>query len=76
VRNQSLEIRAVVVITVIGMRCCDLMRDAVSRGHAAHGDGDFPGLRSVVYFRKNMGVNVDHGCRNTSIPNGLRLDLI
>jgi hypothetical protein len=38
----------------------DLVSDAVGSGHAAHGDGGFPGLGAVVYFRKNVGMNVDH----------------
>ena len=68
--EQSLKIRTVVVITVVGMRCGDLVSDAIGRGHAAHGDRSFPGLRSVIYFRKNMRVNVDHDCWNTSGPAG------
>jgi hypothetical protein len=36
------------------------VRDAVGGSHAAHGDGSLPGLGSVVYFRKNVGMNVDH----------------
>jgi hypothetical protein len=36
------------------------MRDAVSGRHAAHGDGNVPGFRAIVYFRKNMGMNIDH----------------
>jgi hypothetical protein len=36
------------------------MRDAIGGSHAAHGDGNIPRLRSVVYFRKNVGMNVDH----------------
>jgi len=39
-----------------------LMGDAVGGGHAAHGDGGLPRLGSVVYFRKNVRVNVDHDC--------------
>jgi hypothetical protein len=48
------------MVAVVGMRRGDLMSDAVGGGHAAHGDGDVPGLRAVVYLRKNVGVNVDH----------------
>jgi hypothetical protein len=52
--DESLKIRAIIVIAVVGVRGGDLVSDAVGRSHAAHGDGGFPGLRSVVYFRKNM----------------------
>jgi hypothetical protein len=38
----------------------DLVSDAVGGGHSAHGDGGFPRLGAVVYFRKNVRVNVDH----------------
>src|SRR5208282_752214 len=58
--NQALKIVTVVVVAVVGMRSGDLMCDAVGGGHAAHGDGGFPGLGAVVYFRKNVGMNVDH----------------
>jgi hypothetical protein len=58
--DQSLKISSVVVVAVVGVRRGDLVRDAVGGGHAAHGDGGFPGLRAVVYFRKNVGVNVNH----------------
>src|SRR5580698_9826491 len=63
--DQSLKISAVVVVAVVGMRRGDLVRNAVGGGHAAHSNGHFPGLGSVVYFRKNVGMNVDHDCRNT-----------
>jgi hypothetical protein len=60
VRDQSLKISAVVVVAVVGMWCGDLVGNAVGCGHAAHGDGGFPGRGTVVYFGKNMGMNVDH----------------
>ena len=62
VLDQSLKIRAIIVIAVVGMGCGDLVRDAIGRRHAAHRDRNFPRLRSVVHFRKNMRVNVDHDC--------------
>jgi hypothetical protein len=49
------------MVAVVGMRRGDLVRDAVGGGHAAHRDGGFPRLRSVIYFRKNVGMNVYHG---------------
>ena len=58
--NQGLKIVAVVVVAIVGVWSGNLVRDAVGGGHAAHGDGGFPGLGAVVYFRKNMGMNVDH----------------
>jgi hypothetical protein len=54
VSDEALKIIAVVVIAIVGMRRGDLMGDAVCRSHAAHRDGGLPGLRSVVYFRKNV----------------------
>jgi len=36
------------------------VRDAVGGSHAAHRDGGIPGLGSVIYFRKNVGMNVNH----------------
>ena len=72
-RDHSLQISPVVVIAVVGMRSRYLVRDAVGRSHPAHGDGHLPGFRSIVYFRKNVRVNIDHGCKNTSGPAGLRL---
>ncbi len=76
VRDEALKIRAVIVIAIVGVGRGNLMSDAIGGGHAAHGDGDFPGLRSVVHFRKNVRVNVDHDCRNTSNLLRLCLDLI
>jgi hypothetical protein len=60
VRDQSLKISAVVVVAVVGMWRGDLVGNAVGCRHPAHGDGRFPGRGAVVYFRKNMGMNVDH----------------
>src|SRR5579863_406035 len=63
--NERLEINAVVVIAIVGVWRGNLVRNTVGRGHAAHGDGGLPGFRSVVYFRKNVRMNVDHDCWNT-----------
>ena len=60
VGDQPLQIFAVVVIAIVGVRRGYLVRDAVGGRHAAHGDGDVPRLGAVVYFRKNVGMNVDH----------------
>jgi hypothetical protein len=43
------------------MRSGNLVSDAVGGSHAAHGDRGFDGLGSIIYFGKNMRVNVDHG---------------
>jgi hypothetical protein len=36
------------------------VRDAVGCGHAAHLDGRFPGLGTVVDLGQNMAVDVNH----------------
>jgi hypothetical protein len=59
-RHQPLQIFPVVVIAVVGVRRGHLMSDAVFGRHLAHGDGDIPGLGAVVYFRKDVGMNIDH----------------
>jgi hypothetical protein len=68
VRDQPLQIFAIIVITIVGVGGGDHVSDAVGGRCAAHGDGDVPGFRSVVYFWKDVRVNVDHGCSNPSMP--------
>jgi hypothetical protein len=72
-RDQTLQIFAIIVVAVVGVGRGDLVSDAVSGRGAAHGDRDIPGLGAVIYFGKNVGMNIDHDCRNTSTPPGLRL---
>ncbi len=48
------------MVAIVGVGGSDLVGDAVGRRHAAHRNGGFPGLGSVVYFRKDVRVNVDH----------------
>ena len=67
-RDQPLQIFAIIVVTVVGVGRGDHVSDAVSRRRAAHGDRDVPGFRSVVYFRQDVRVNVDHSCSNPSSP--------
>jgi len=62
--DQPLEIFAIVVVTVVGVGSGDHVSDAVGGRRAAHGDRNVPGFRSVVYFWKDVGMNVDHGFRN------------
>jgi hypothetical protein len=50
----------------------DLVGDAVGGGHSAHGDGGLPGFGAVIYFRKNVRMNVDHDYANTSTRAVLR----
>ena len=71
-RDESLHIFAIVVITVVGMRRCDHLRDAVGSGRATHGDADVPGFRPVVYLGKNVGMDINHKLRNTGTPAVLR----
>jgi hypothetical protein len=52
------------MVAVVGVGRGDLMGDAIGGGHLAHGDGHVPGLGAVVYFRKNVGVNVEHVGKN------------
>ena len=66
--DESLQILAIIVIAVVGMRRGDHVSDAVRRRRAAHGDRDVPRFRAVIYFRKDVRMNVDHDCRNTSTP--------
>ena len=68
VGNESLEIFAIVVIAVVGVRRGDHMRDTVGCSRAAHGHGDIPRLRTVVYFGQDVRMNVDHDFRNTGAP--------
>jgi hypothetical protein len=55
-----MQIFTIVVISVIRMRRRHHVRDAIRRSGLAHGDGHVPGFRAVVYFRKNVRMNVDH----------------
>jgi hypothetical protein len=68
VYHESLQIFAVIVVTIVGMGSSDHVRDAVGSGRSAHGDRDVPGLGSVIYFRKNVRMNVNHGNTNVSMP--------
>jgi len=74
--DQALEINTVVVVAVVGVRGRDLMRDAVGRGHAAHGYRNVPGLGAVVHFRKNVRMNVDHDLCEHRRASGVVLKLI
>jgi hypothetical protein len=46
----------------------DHTRDTVGCSRAAHGHGDIPRLRTVVYFGQDVRMNVDHDFRNTGAP--------
>src|SRR6476646_613013 len=58
--QQSREIFPVIEISVIRVRGCDHVLDAVGGGNAAHGFGDVPGFGAVVHFRQNVAVNINH----------------
>src|SRR5579862_7518490 len=68
--DQRLQISAVVVIAIVSVRRSNLMRDAIGGGHAAHGDRSLPRLGAVVYFRKNVRVNIDHDLSGTQSAAG------
>ena len=59
-RREAGEVRAIVGVTIVGVRRGDSMANAVSRSHAAHFDGCVPGLGAVVDPGKKVAVNVDH----------------
>src|ERR1700722_2436018 len=59
-RDEPLQIFPVIVVAVVGVRRGHLVSDAVFGRHLAHGDGNVPRLGAVVYFRKNVGMNIDH----------------
>ena len=59
-RNQPLQIFPVIVVAVVGVRRGHLVSDAVLGRHLAHGDGNVPRFGAVIYFRKNVGMNIDH----------------
>src|SRR5215469_326980 len=73
VRDGSPEVFTIVVVAVIRVWCRNHVADAVSRGCAAHGEADVPRFRAVVYFRKNVRMNVDHNVKNTVYAPGVAL---
>src|SRR5215472_3938957 len=76
-RQQPLQIFAVVVITVVGVRRGHHVRDAIGRSHAAHGNANIPRLGSVIYLGKNVRMNIDHNlwehlyARGVALPSDL-----
>jgi hypothetical protein len=62
--DKSPQIFAIVVIAVVGVGRGNHVCDAVGRRGAAHGDRDVPRFRAVIYFWKDVRVNVDHDCGN------------
>jgi hypothetical protein len=60
VREQFREVRSIVEVTVVSMRRCDHVIDAILRRHPAHGFGGLPGLWAVVDLRQDVAVNVYH----------------
>jgi hypothetical protein len=60
--EKSCQVNAIVGIAVVRMGGSDHVGDAVSRGDAAHFDGDFPCFGAVVDFGQKMRMNVDHAC--------------
>ena len=58
--EKSREVFAIVGVAVVGVRCGHGMSNAVRRSHAAHFNGDVPGLGTVVDFGQKMAVDVDH----------------
>jgi len=55
---------------------CHHVRNAIVGGHAAHGNGNIPGLGPIVYFGEDVGMDVDHDCWNTNRNAWLRDSLI
>jgi hypothetical protein len=58
--EQSLQIRAIVMVTIIGVGRGNHVSNAIRRCCAAHGDGNIPRFWPVVYFWKDVGMDVDH----------------
>jgi hypothetical protein len=58
--QKSQEVFAIVGVAVVGVGGGHGMSNAIRRGHAAHLNGDFPGLGTVVNFGQKMAVDVDH----------------
>jgi hypothetical protein len=58
--EQPGKVSAIVSVTIVGVGGGDSMGNTVVCGHAAHFDGDIPGLRAVVDLGQNVAVNVDH----------------
>ena len=58
--DQALQIFAIVVVALVGMRRDHGVLNAIRGGHAAHALGGFPVPGAVVYFRENVAVDVDH----------------
>ena len=75
-RHQLRGVFAVVSVAVVSVRRGHHVGDPVGRRCAAHGDARLPGLGTVVYFRKNVGVNINHDRRNTSTPLVLRNEVL
>jgi len=71
-----LQIFPVVVVAVVGVRRGYLMRDAVCGRYLAHGDRDVPRLGTVVYFRKDVGMNIDHNKLEPKLAPRVALALI
>lgn len=59
-RQQSQEIFAIVKITVVRVRRCHHVLNAVIDRDAAHRLGNIPGLGTIVHFRQDVAVNIDH----------------
>src|ERR1700730_8905050 len=74
-RERPLQIFAIIVVAIIRVRGSDHVSNSIRRGHAAHGDRDVPGFRSIIYFRQNVRMNVDHGSRLRERPAVAQLDL-
>src|SRR5579871_1993971 len=71
VRNLALQVFAFVGVAIVGVRRGHHVSNAVSSGRFAHGDGDVPGLGTVIDFGKDVRVDIDHNAGNTSTPGGV-----
>jgi hypothetical protein len=60
VRNQTLQVFAIVVIAIVGVRGGNHVGNTIRRGHATHLDAGLPGLGTIVDFWKDVGVDIDH----------------
>ncbi len=67
-RGESLQVLAVVMIAIVGVRRGHHVRNPVGGRRAAQGDRNVPRFRAVVYLRKNVRMDVDHNCTNTRTP--------
>ena len=75
IRQEPLQVIAIVMVTVVGVGRGNHVRDAVGGGHAAHGGANVPGFGTVMYFGKNAN-EYHHNMRNTLAFRGYAPELI